>query len=48
MYRARVYGRNNFGIVARRDIKKIRLWCDLNDDHAGIDRSFEAKLRMEF
>ncbi len=28
--------------------KKYRLWCSEKDNHAGADRSFGAKLRMEF
>ena len=28
--------------------RKVRLWCSEKDDHAGIDRSWGAKERMEF
>jgi hypothetical protein len=46
---SRAYGkRQQHGVVAEHDIKKIRLWCDQKWDHAGAVSSFEAKDRMEF
>ena len=46
---SRAYGkRQQDGVVAEHDIKKIRLWCDQKWDHAGAVPSFEAKDRMEF
>lgn len=46
---ARAYGRSDrYGFVRRENVRKIRLWCSVRSDHAGIDRSLEAKERMEF
>lgn len=29
-------------------VKKVRIWCSAMHDHAGADRGFAAKDRMEF
>jgi hypothetical protein len=49
IYRARAYGRHGrWGCVEEHDIRKIRLWCSLKDDHVGAVSSFVGKERMEF
>lgn len=48
VYAVRAYGKNDYGIVQREDIRKIRLWCSAKEDHAGAVRNPSTKERMEF
>jgi hypothetical protein len=48
IWQARAYGTNRDGMVAELNIRKIRLWCSENGDHAGVVPTSEGKERMEF
>lgn len=49
LYRAKAYGpRGPDGLVEWGHVKKYRLWCSEEDDHAGVISDLNSKERMEF